>query len=59
MKITMKLLQDIIHDIKNNNSWVNDSHSNAEHRGICSGLNILVLRLEEKMKENIDANKKD
>jgi len=52
MKITMKLLKDIIHDIKSNNSWVNDSHSNAEHRGICSGLHILVLRLEEKMKEN-------
>ena len=51
MNITMKLLHKIIDDIKSDDSWVNDSHSHAEHRGVCSGLNRLVLRLEEKMKE--------
>ena len=40
--ITIKHLKNIAFDIKSDDSWVNDSHSGAEHKGICDGLDRLI-----------------
>ena len=45
--ITLKQIKKIAEDIKADDEWVNDSHSNAEHKGICDGLDMLVEELEE------------
>ena len=45
--ITLKQIKKIVKDIKADDEWVNDSHSNAEHKGICDGLDMLVEELEE------------
>jgi len=44
---TLKQIKDIAMEIKADDEWVNDSHSNAEHKGICDGLDMLVEELEE------------
>ena len=46
-KITLARIKNIADDIKNYKEWVNDSHTNAEHRGICEGLDMLIRHLEE------------
>tara|TARA_R100000329_G_scaffold18893_2_gene18814 strand:- start:389 stop:559 length:171 start_codon:yes stop_codon:yes gene_type:complete len=53
MKITVKELIEAAEAIKSDTSWVNDSHTQAEHRGICEGLNCLVghFKLMEKLKK--------
>ena len=35
------------HDIKEDDSWVNDSESASEHKGIVDGLDMLIEHLEE------------
>ena len=45
--ITLKQIKKIVKDIKADDEWVNDSHSSAEHKGICDGLDMLVEELEE------------
>ena len=47
MKITLEKIRNIAHDIKSDDSWVNDSHGESEYRGIISGLNMLIRHLEE------------
>lgn len=45
--ITLEQIKNIVSDIKSDDSWVNDSHTGAEYRGVCNGLNMLVNHLEE------------
>ena len=44
---TLEQIKNIVTDIKADDEWVNDSHSNREHKGICDGLDMLVEELEE------------
>jgi len=46
-KITLARIKNVADDIKNDKEWVNDSHAEAEHRGICEGLDMLIRHLEE------------
>ena len=45
--INLTRIKSIVEDIVSDDEWVNDSHSSAEHKGIISGLNMLVKHLEE------------
>jgi len=47
MKITLERIQNIAQDIKEDDSWVNDSHTQAEYKGICYGLNTLINHIKE------------
>jgi len=47
MKITLERIKNIAHDIKEDNSWVDDSESRAEYRGVVEGLDMLIRHLEE------------
>ena len=44
--ITLEQVKDIVKVIKDNNGWVNDSHTHSEYKGICDGLDMLVEQLE-------------
>tara|TARA_R100000781_G_scaffold2691_2_gene4218 strand:+ start:209 stop:436 length:228 start_codon:yes stop_codon:yes gene_type:complete len=46
IKITLSKIKNIVTDIKNDDEWVNDSHSAYEHKGICDGLDRLVRHLQ-------------
>jgi len=43
----VEYLKKVVADIKANDEWVNDSHTKAEHRGVCNGLDMLVRHFEE------------
>ena len=45
--VTLERIKNIVIDIKSDDEWVNDSHTKAEHNGVCSGLDMLVEHLEE------------
>ncbi len=45
--ITLERIKNIAEDILDDNGWVNDSHSQAEHSGIKAGLYALIHHLEE------------
>ena len=45
--ITLEQIKNIVIDIKSDDEWVNDSHTHAEYRGVCKGLDMLVEHLEE------------
>ena len=47
MNIDIKRLKNIARDIINDDSWVNDSHTKAEHNGIRNGLERLLNHLVE------------
>ena len=47
MDIKLQQLKNIIEDLKNDNEWVNDSHSQAEHKGLCDGLDRLMKHLTD------------
>ena len=49
--ITLERLKNAIADIKVDDEWVNDSHTKAEHRGVCKGLDMLVKHFEEVQNE--------
>ena len=44
---TLEQIKNIAKDIKKDKEWINDSHTRSEYFGICSGLNSLILHLEE------------
>jgi len=44
--ITLKQIKNIVIDIKDDDEWVNDSHTHSEYKGVCEGLDILVNHLE-------------
>ena len=47
MQISLERIKKVAQDIKDDESWVNDSHSSAEHKGIVDGLDMLIEHLEE------------
>lgn len=47
MNIDLKRIKNIAQDIISDDSWVNDSHSAAEHSGGQAALETLIKRLEE------------
>ena len=46
-EITLERIKRIAKDIKEDDEWVNDSHTRAEHIGVCDGLDRLIEHLEE------------
>ena len=52
--ITLEQIKNIVIDIKYDDEWVNDSHTQAEYKGVCNGLNMLVDHLEELERESDD-----
>ena len=50
--ITLERLKNAVADIKADDEWVNDSHTKAEHRGVCEGLDRLVRHFEELQENN-------
>ena len=51
LSITLEEIKRAVADIKADDEWVNDSHTKAEHRGVCNGLDMLVRHFEE-LQEN-------
>lgn len=47
MNITLDRIIAIANDLKNDTEWVNDSHSEYEHKGVVSGLDRLIHHLKE------------
>lgn len=45
--ITIELIKEIASDLKFEDGWVNDSHTSAEYKGLCMGLDMLIKELEE------------
>lgn len=52
--ITLERIKNIVTDIKSDNEWVNDSQTQAEYKGVCDGLDMLVNHLEELERESDD-----
>tara|TARA_R110000803_G_scaffold199619_1_gene263714 strand:+ start:557 stop:727 length:171 start_codon:yes stop_codon:yes gene_type:complete len=46
-EITLQRLKNVVKDIKENSYEGNDSHSTAEYRGICDGLDRLLKHFIE------------
>jgi hypothetical protein len=46
-EITLQRLKNAVKDIKENSYEGNDSHSTAEYRGICDGLDRLLGHFKE------------
>ena len=44
--ITLEQIKNIVIDIKSDDEWVNDSQTQAEYKGGCDGLDMLVNHLE-------------
>ena len=49
---SLEKIKNIAIDIKDDDEWVNDSHTKAEHNGVCRGLDMLVNHLEELERNN-------
>ena len=47
LSITLEEIKRAVTDIKADDEWVNDSHTKAEHIGVCKGLDMLVRHFEE------------
>jgi hypothetical protein len=45
--VKLEQIKRAVADIKADDEWVNDSHTKAEHRGVCKGLDMLVKHFEE------------
>ena len=52
--ITLEQIKNIVIDIKSDDEWVNDSQTQAEYKGVCDGLDMLVNHLEVIEKESDD-----
>ena len=53
MTITLKQIKRAVADIKDDFYEGNDSHSHAEYRGVCEGLDMLVRHFTELKGENL------
>ena len=51
--MTLERIKNIVIDIKADKEWVNDSHTQAEYKGVCDGLDRLVNHLEEVKEESV------
>ena len=56
--ITLEQIKNIVIDIKADDEWVNDSQTQAEYKGVCDGLDMLVNHLEE-LERNNNASKRN
>ena len=45
--ITLKRIEWIAEDIIDDDDWVDDTHTEAEHKGVKAGLYALIHHLEE------------
>ena len=45
--VSLEKIKNIVIDIKADDEWVNDSQTQAEYKGVCDGLDMLVNHLEE------------
>jgi hypothetical protein len=45
--VKLEQIKRAVADIKADDEWVNDSHTKAEHIGVCKGLDMLVRHFEE------------
>ena len=45
--VKLEQIKRVVADIKADDEWVNDSHTKAEHIGVCKGLDMLVRHFEE------------
>ena len=52
--ITLEQIKNIVIDIKSDDELGNDSQTQAEYKGVCDGLDMLVNHLEELEKESDD-----
>ena len=52
LMITLEQIKNIVIDIKSDDEWVNDSQTQAEYKGVCDGLDMLVNHLEELERNN-------
>ena len=50
--ITLQRIKNIAEDIIADDEWVNDSQTQAEYKGVCDGLDMLVNHLEELERNN-------
>ena len=50
--ITLEQIKNIVIDIKSDDEWVNDDQTQAEYKGVCDGLDMLVNHLEELERNN-------
>ena len=50
--ITLEQIKNAVADIKADDDGVNDSHTKAEHRGVCNGLDMLIRHFEELQENN-------
>ena len=50
--ITLERIKNIVIDIKSDDEWVNDSQTQAEYKGVCDGLDMLVNHLVKLKKED-------
>ena len=51
INIKIENLKKIIQEIKEDNEWVNDSHTKSQYVGMCQGLDMLLIHFEGSSKE--------
>ena len=49
---SLEKIKNIAIDIKDDDEWVNDDQTQAEYKGVCDGLDMLVNHLEELERNN-------
>ena len=53
-EITLERIKRIAKDIKEDDEWVNDSHTATKYIGVLEGLDILIKHLEETQGDDND-----
>ena len=54
MNVTLERIKRIAKDIKEDDEWVNDSHTKSRYIGVCEGLDMLIEHLEEIREDKIN-----
>ena len=49
MKISLDKLKNIMKDIENDNSWVNDSHTESEYYGGIRAMKVIINKIEQEV----------
>jgi len=47
MTITLEQIKEVASNLKFEDGWVSDSHTAAEYKGLCKGLDMLIQHLED------------
>ena len=53
-EITLERIKRIAKDIKEDDEWVNDSHTATKYIGVLEGLDIIIKHLEETQGDDND-----